>query len=80
MVQLIYEFSIVLREAEVSESDCNALYEAGCSDGTIVTRNGQTFIAFDREASSLEEAIRSASRDVRAAGFQIDHIEMDVLV
>ena len=32
--------------------------------------------AFHREASSLEEAIRSAIRDVRSAGFDVELVEM----
>lgn len=75
-----YEFSLVLAVPEVSDEDCDRLYEAGCSDGTIVTREGVTYIAFDREADTLETAIRSASADVRAAGFDIPRVEMDALV
>jgi len=75
-----YEFSLVLSASEVTDEECEALYEAGCDDGTIVTRNGVTHIAFDRQAESLEEAIRSATSDVRAAGFQVARVEMDALV
>ena len=48
----------VLSAAEVTDDDCDALYEAGCDDGTVVIRNGVTYVAFDREAEPLEEAIR----------------------
>jgi hypothetical protein len=54
-----YGFSLVLTAPAVSAKQCDALYEAGCDDGTIVTRNRVTFIAFDRQAVSLEQAIRS---------------------
>jgi hypothetical protein len=80
MAQQTYAFSVVLRQAELSEAECDTLYAAGCDDGTIVTREGRSFIAFDRESESLESAIRTAATDVRAAGLQIDHVEMDVLV
>ena len=50
-----YEFSLVLGASEVTDADCDTLHEAGCDDGTVVTRNGVTHIAFDREAESLEE-------------------------
>ena len=76
----VYEFSLVLTARELNDEQCNALYEAGCDDGTVVTREGKTFIAFDREATSLEAAIRSASEDVRDAGLQITKVEMDSLV
>ena len=75
-----YVFSVVLSVPSLSNKECDALYEAGCDDGTIVTRNGITFIAFDRKAESLEQAIRSAARDVRAAGFEVDRVEMPALV
>jgi hypothetical protein len=75
-----YVFSVVLTAPTVSAEECDALYEAGCDDGTIVTRKRVTFIAFDRKADSLEEAIRSATADVRAAGFEIKRVEMPALV
>ena len=75
-----FTFSLVLESPTLSLADCDALYEAGCGDGTIVTREGVTYIAFDRRAESLEAAIRSATRDVQAAGFNVIRVEMDVLV
>jgi hypothetical protein len=75
-----YGFSVVLTAATLSAEECDALYEAGCDDGTIVTRNKVTFIAFDRKAASLEQAIRSATADVRAAGFEVKRVEMPALV
>jgi hypothetical protein len=71
-----YGFSVVLTVPTLSIEECDALYEAGCDDGTIVTRKGVTFIAFDRTAVSLEQAIRSATADVRAAGFDVKRVEM----
>ena len=64
----------------LSVEECEALYEAGCDDSTIVTRKGVTFIAFDRKADSLEQAIRSATANVREAGFDVKRIEMLALV
>jgi hypothetical protein len=76
----VYEFSLVLNVPEVSDADCDVLYEAGCDDGTVVTRDGATYVAFDREADSLEEAIREATAQVRSAGFDVARVEMDALV
>ena len=75
-----YEFSVVLTAPKLSVEACDALYEAGCDDGTIVARKGVTFIIFDRKADSLEQAIRSATGDVRAAGFDVKRVEMPALV
>jgi hypothetical protein len=75
-----YAFSLVLTASALSTEECDALYEAGCDDGIIVTRNRVTFIAFDRKAGSLEQAIRSATANVRAAGFEVERVEMPALV
>ena len=75
-----FGFSVVLTAPALSSKECDALYEAGCDDGTIVTRNRVTFIAFDRKADSLEQAIRTATADVRAAGFEIKRVEMPAWV
>ena len=75
-----YEFRVVLAAGEVTKDDCDALYEAGCDDGTVVTRDAVTYVAFDREAESLEDAIQSATAQVRAAGFDVARVEMDAIV
>jgi hypothetical protein len=75
-----YGFSVVLTVPALSAEECDALYESGCDDGTIVTRNRSTFIVFDRKAVSLEQAIRSAAADVRAAGFEVKRVEMPAFV
>ncbi len=75
-----YGFSVVLTAPAISAAECEALYEAGCDDGTIVTRNRATYIAFDRKADSLEDAIRSATANVRAAGLEVKRVEMPALV
>jgi hypothetical protein len=75
-----YGFSVVLTASALSAEDCDALYEAGCDDGTIVTRDRITFIAFDRRADSLEVAIRTATANVREAGFEVARVELPALV
>ena len=72
-----YTFYLVLASTELSDRDCDRLFEAGCDDATIVSRDGTTRLAFDRTAPSLEEAIQSATEGVRSAGFGITGIEMD---
>lgn len=55
----------------------HALYEAGASDSTCGISNGQLFVDFDRQAASLEDAIRSAHRNVQAAGLRVLRCEME---
>ncbi len=45
----------------------NALFEAGCDDGTLAFRNGVGYLEFDRQAPSLDAAILSAIGDVERA-------------
>ncbi len=73
-----YGFDIVLKDVpEISDTQADALFEAGCDDGTPTSRGGAAWIHFDREASSLEEAIRSAVAQVQSAGFTVSKVEMD---
>jgi hypothetical protein len=74
-----YEFDVLLKDvAEITDEQADALFEAGCDDGTPVSRNGTAWVHFDREAPSLEEAMRSAVAQVQAAGFKVAKIELDV--
>ncbi len=72
-----YEFKIILDGvSELTDDEGDALYEAGCDDGTIVSRDGTAFVRFSRESLSLEDAISTAASDVQKAGFQVAHIEV----
>lgn len=74
-----YEFDVVLKDvSEVSDDQADRLFAAGCDDGTPAGCDGVAWIHFDREAASLEEAIRSAVSNVQAAGFTVAKIELDV--
>ncbi len=73
-----HAFTLILREIqEVTEEATNALFEAGCDDGTFCARDGVAYVHFDREAPTLDEAIRTVLDDVRAAGFDVDRVESD---
>ncbi len=73
-----YDFTLILAESlELSDDIADALFEAGCDDGTPGTCNGVFSIDFHREADSLERAISSAIRDVRTAGYKVDRVERE---
>ena len=72
-----YEFSLVLTVADVTDEEADKLYEAGCDDGSILSRGDVTMVQFDRDASTLDEALASVIRDVEAAGFQVARVEID---
>jgi len=73
-----YEFTLILKGLlELTEEIADALFEAGCNDGTPVACNGVFSIAFHREANSLEEAIRSAIGNVKATGHEVERVEIE---
>jgi len=72
-----YEFSLILTASEVTDGEADKLYESGCDDGSILSRGDVTMVQFDRNASTLDEALASAIRDVEAAGFQVSRVEID---
>jgi hypothetical protein len=74
-----YEFDVVLKGvSEVTDDQADTLFEAGCDDGTPASCEGVAWVHFDREATSLEEAIRSAVSQVQAASFTVSKVELDV--
>jgi hypothetical protein len=70
-----HQFTLILA-ADPTEEEADRLYGA-FNDGTISTIAGVPQIHFHREASSLEEALRSALGDVNAAGFAVQRVELD---
>ncbi len=69
-----YHFTVVLADCDVMTREfTEALYAAGCDDGTPWSGNGVAAVTFDRDAQSLESAIRSAVADVQKAGCAVKH-------
>lgn len=72
-----YEFSLILTEPEVTDEGADKLYEAGCDDASILTRDGMTRLQFDRHAPNLDEALASAIQGVENAGFTVARVEIE---
>ena len=73
-----WEFTLILQDvAEMTDSLANALYDAGCDDATVGSSNGVARVSFSREATTLQDAIQSAVRDVRQAGCEIARVEIE---
>jgi hypothetical protein len=71
-------FTIILAGVtEMTDEIATALYEAGCDDATPGSCDGVAHVAFDREAPSLEDAIRSAAADISKAGYSPLRIQID---
>lgn len=72
----VYDFQLVLGNVTImTEQIADALYEAGCADGTPFSSRGVAAIGFSRDADSLEQAVRSAIQDVEGAGFSVSRVE-----
>ncbi len=74
---MTYGFGVILKVVEFTAADADRLYGAGCDDASILTRDGVTMVQFDREAPTLEEAIRSAIANVECAGFVVSRVEIE---
>ena len=73
-----YDFTLILSGAlNLTEDIAEALFEAGCDDGTPGTSDGVFLIDFHREANSLEEAIQSAIANVKSAGYKVERVEIE---
>ena len=70
-----HEFTLILT-TDPSEEEADRLY-GYCDDGTLFTIAGVPQIRFHRAALSLEDAMRSAIGDVRAAGFDVERVEIE---
>jgi hypothetical protein len=74
-----YEFNVLLKSvAEITDEQADALFSAGCDDGTPASSGGLAWIHFDRHANSLEEAIHSAVEQVQSAGLVVAKVELEV--
>lgn len=75
---MIWRFTLFLKDLDrFSEELSNRLYEAGCDDATLSSSGGRSEIGFDREADTLQQAIRTAIENVRSVGLDVDHVEID---
>ena len=74
-----FEFTLILApSADLTEDAADALFEAGCDDGSPGMSEGVVSIDFHRESESLEDAIHSAIDQVRKAGFGVQRAEIPV--
>lgn len=73
-----YRFTVYIRGLEeFSDEQANAIYEAGCQDSSVCSGELRAMVHFDRESKSLETAIASAIEQLKAAGMEIDSVEIE---
>lgn len=60
-----YQFTLIVEGPDLQSDELvEAVFEAGCDDALIGVSDGIQYADFDREASSLEEAILTALADI----------------
>jgi hypothetical protein len=73
-----YRFTVILAGLdEVSDDLAEALFEAGCDDGSPWSSEGVAAVGFDREAESFEQAVRSAIADVQKGGCHVAWVKIE---
>lgn len=73
-----YRFRLVLSGvSDLTAELANALYEATGGDIELNMRNGVACLEFDREATSLREAVVSAIGEVEGAGAGVRVIRVE---
>ena len=73
-----YEFTLVLANcAELTEAMAEAIAAAGCQDASPRSSQGIVSIDFDRDAESLESAIRCAIAQAQSAGLTVARVEIE---
>lgn len=73
-----WDFALVLAGVvDLTDDLADALFEEGCDDATFSMVGGKPRLDFSREAESLEDAVLTASEDIRRAGESLG-IHLDV--
>src|SRR5579872_2338859 len=76
-----FQFTIVLKNLPENINNLeDSLYEAGCDDALVNFRNGAVYLDFDRTASSLEEAVVSAIKNIQSMDAEVASVAPDNLV
>jgi hypothetical protein len=76
-----HEFRLMLSTLPMEEEVFDALYEAGCGDGTFGIVDDVAHVDFHRRADTLLEAITSAIHDVESVPpIHVLHVESDDLL
>lgn len=64
-----HKFTMLLFNADIGDSRLpDELLLAGCNDALLHSKEDKTYLTFDREASSMRQAIRHAKFQLRKIG------------
>jgi hypothetical protein len=71
----VFEFTLRINQRLSEEPEMDRVYEQ-CQDTSLLVEGDVTLLQFHRQATSLQDAIRSAIADVNAAGYHVAHVEL----
>lgn len=72
----IFDFTITIDQF-IEDLDVIDAFYGKTGDATVAGSEGKTLVHFDREAQSLDEALRSAVADLQAQGWQVREISVE---
>ena len=72
----LYNFTITLEEV-VDNLDVLDAFYGKVNDASVAGGDGETFIHFDREADSLDDALHSAISDLLSEGWHVRKISVE---
>lgn len=73
-----HDFALVISGVhDLTDDVADALFEAGCDDGTVSMQQGRLYVDFSRSAICLQDAIISAISDVIRADIGAEMIRVD---
>ena len=72
----LFEFTITI-DHFIDDLDVIDSFYGRAGDASIGASGGKTLIHFDREATSLDDALRQAVADVQAEGWRVEEISVE---
>ena len=73
-----FAFNVYLSGSpELTDQAADALFAAGCDDGSPGVCDGVFTIDFHREAGSFDEAIRTVIANIETAGYAVERVEIE---
>ncbi|MCF7800672.1 MAG: hypothetical protein K9N34_01515 [Candidatus Marinimicrobia bacterium] len=71
-----FRFIFILEDIDVTDdSVVDIIFESGCDDASLGSREKVVYLDFDREAETFQAAVSSAMEDVGRAGIKVLRVE-----
>jgi hypothetical protein len=78
VAQKVHRFSLLYADAfDLPEDYDEILFEAGCDDATVLTRDGLLIIDFAREAPTFRDALLSAIEGIEGSSLPVSLVRVE---